>query len=644
MKRIIIGALYVLIGVATFAWLWNPVPDVIAQSNEIVLENSNSGTTAWGLSNPADDSNLQIKGYASATSVNRGETMTFFVTTAPAQAFTIEIYRMGWYGGNGGRLMTQVSDLSGTTQNIPPVDPSTGLLELNWSPNHALTIPNSWVSGAYLAKLINANGYDNYIPFVVRDDNRSADILYQQSVTTYQAYNNFPDNGASGKSLYDYNSFGTNTVGGSTRAVKVSFDRPYDRDGSGDFFKWEHDLIMWMERSGYDVVYSTNVDTHERGANLQNYKAFVSTGHDEYWSREMFGAAETARDQGVHLAFMGANAVYWQIRFENAASGAANRVLVSYKDATIDPEPDQAKKTITFLDAGRPEQVLRGVTYADFNPRDYTDLIIQNSGHWLYNNTGLSDGDQILEIVGYEVDTLDSSLPQPHNTSFDMLTSSPFVAKSGATVIANTVLFRAPSGAWVFSSGTMSWSNALQDYWDVDSRIQQATANLFDKMVKSNAPIVTHPGHQESAEGESISLAINASNPSGGSVMYWADELPSGLNINANTGLISGQIYSGQIDTWESSVTVSNGSELTTVFFTWTVNALNAGACRSGEQEAEIGKIYGNFRIGQDSNASNGKHVQVWPGVGSLSFSPTDRIVYCFTIAAAGTYRLKRWV
>ena len=87
-----------------------------------------------------------------------------------------------------------------------------------------------------------------------------------------------------GKSLYEYNSYGSNTAAGTTRATRVSFDRPYARTGAGLLFAWEIHFIRWLEREGLDVTYSTNVDTHRNGRRLLNHRAFLSVGHDEYWS------------------------------------------------------------------------------------------------------------------------------------------------------------------------------------------------------------------------------------------------------------------------------------------------------------------------------------------------------------------------
>src|SRR6059036_3660279 len=293
-----------------------PEIPALGADNPIVTENQQPGSTGWRLTPPliSDDATGQIKGYASATSVNQNENITLYVTVNPAQTYTIDFYRLGWYAGAGGRLRLHVDSLGGVQQPPCDSDPTTGLIACNWAPTYTLTIPSDWTSGVYAALLTNAQGYQNYVMFVVRHG-RPAPFLYQWSVATDQAYNNYPNDGRTGKSLYPFNSYGAKTVSGDTRAVKVSFDRPFADSGGGNFINWEINLVRWLERSGYDVTYLTDIDTHANGGELQNHKAFLSVGHDEYWSKEMFDAAEAARDVGVNLAFFGGDAVSGQVRF-----------------------------------------------------------------------------------------------------------------------------------------------------------------------------------------------------------------------------------------------------------------------------------------------------------------------------------------
>jgi len=103
--------------------------------------------------------------------------------------------------------------------------------------------------------------------------------------------------------------------------VKVSFDRPYANDGAG-LFLWLAEIndVRWVEKMGYDVSYSTDVDTHINGSHLLSYKGFISPPHDEYWSKPMYDSVIAARNAGVNLAFLGANSIYWQVRFEARAA------------------------------------------------------------------------------------------------------------------------------------------------------------------------------------------------------------------------------------------------------------------------------------------------------------------------------------
>src|SRR6266540_4979515 len=313
----------------------SPVKPAFVVGNPIVTENQQPGTGAWLIgSQQSDDATGQIKGYASATSVYQNQSIAFFITTNPAQTYTIDFYRIGWYGGLGGRLRLHVGPLDGTTQPPCPTDPNTGLIACDWTPSYTLTVPGDWTTGTYVALLTNAQGYQNYVLFVVKDG-RAAPLLYQEAVTTYEAYNDYPNDGVTGKSLYTYNSYGANTVAGETRAVKVSFDRPYADFGSYQFNEME--FIRWVERSGYDVTYSTNVDTHANGAALRTHKAVLSVGHDEYWSKEIRDSLESARDAGVNLAFFAADTGSVQVRFEPSASGKPDRVMICYKSASIDP-------------------------------------------------------------------------------------------------------------------------------------------------------------------------------------------------------------------------------------------------------------------------------------------------------------------
>jgi hypothetical protein len=528
-----------------------PTPAPAADGNPIVVENQQPGTSQWQISRVGSDAVGQIKGYASATSVNKGEDITFYVSVNPAQTYTVDLYRIGWYQGLGGRLMQHIGPLQGVQQASCPTDATTGLIECNWAPSYTLVTQTSWTSGVYLALLTNAQGYQNYIVFVVRDDSRVAALIYQQPVTTYEAYNDYPDDGTTGKSLYEFNSYGAATVAGTTRAVKVSFDRPYADDGTGaagqSFLTWEINFVRWMEKSGYDVTYSTNVDTHANGGRLVNYFGFLSVGHDEYWSKSMYDAVQAARDAGVNVAFFGANAIFWQVRFESSTTGVPNRVLVCYKNASIDPVADPSLVTVNWRDSpqpSRPEQALIGVQFANqLQNNGYVPYVVTNTGNWVYAGTGFRDGDSVPGIVGYEADRSFSNFPQPIAVSgtYSLLSHSPFTAYGTNTSdYANSSVYQALSGAWVFAAGSIAWSWALDTYGGrnlVDTRIQQTTANVLNRFVgaqQSDFTLSASPASQTVKQGGSTTytVAINPSNGFTGQVTLSVTGLPSGASAS----------------------------------------------------------------------------------------------------------------
>lgn len=455
--------------------------------NPAAVENQKPGSASWQLTNPA--ANREIEGYASATSVNRGESISFFVNTSEA-AFDLEIFRMGWYGGAGARAMTAPRSLPGAQQPVPQADPDTGLIECQWAESYTLTVPaepDDWASGVYLVKLTGSDsGKQSYIIFVVRDDERKSDLLFQSSVNTYEAYNDW-----GGQSLYS-----------KPRAFKVSFNRPYTRGhGSGDFLRWEYNMVRFLEREGYDVTYSTDVDTHVQAIDPLSHNGFLIVGHDEYWTWQMRQHVREARNSGVSLGFFGANACFWQNRYEHSpATNAPHRTLVCYKTDAYTKDPDYTTPgrkhltTVTWRNPplNQPEADLVGVMY-DWNlGSPNTDMVIHDASHWVFKGTGLHDGDRLAGLVGYEADRIAKS--SPCNT--ELLAHSPCSGasrsdgepkeKSSLRRAADMTVYTSLHCGVVLATGTMQWNWGLDDFGPdhralANSAVQQATRNILKR-------------------------------------------------------------------------------------------------------------------------------------------------------------------
>eukprot|EP00966_Prymnesium_polylepis_P157074 3629878-Prymnesium_polylepis.1 len=217
--------------------------------SRVAVENEREGApaTEWDI-NGAGDPTLQ--GFATEISVAAGEAVYVKVRT-DALAYRMDVYRMGYYGGNGARLVGTVE------RQAPPERQPECLFEeetllvdcSNWEVSLSWDVPADAVSGIYFGRLVRMDddkdatwrsdnspvladpkfareGWDprrrpeggmhthaygaagrngvaahgrrrnalrepraSHVYFVVRDDSHSSDILLQTKDTTWQAYN-----------------------------------------------------------------------------------------------------------------------------------------------------------------------------------------------------------------------------------------------------------------------------------------------------------------------------------------------------------------------------------------------------------------------------------------------------------------------
>ncbi|MET9593125.1 N,N-dimethylformamidase beta subunit family domain-containing protein [Streptomyces sp. NPDC006516] len=465
-------------------------PPARTGNNPVVRENGAAGSDQWPVGRDGTkgvtDALAQIQGFASTTSVSHGESIDFHISSHTAQMCSIEVYRIGHYGSLGARHLLTSKSVSVTPQAKPDPMPETGLIACDWPVSWSLEIPKTWVSGIFLAVFTSQDGYRSYTPFVVRDIRRSSDILMIVPFTTYQAYNMWPLDGRTGKNLYKGYTADGEMGGNPERAYKVSFDRPYMQSGFPRWFDMDASAARWAESAGYDITYASSIDLHEGRIDPSQYTAIIFSGHDEYWSKEMRDCAEDAVAVGTHLAFLASNNIYFHIRVEAAANGAAGRVVTCYKEAP-DPEPGEAGPTVRWRNLGKKhrkaEQGLMGVQYNGIL-KEPAPLIVRESKHWFWAGTGLRDGDKIPDLIAVEADGFNPSMPSPADSQQTLLSASPYIDSWGrGRTLQNTSLCEDSQGTLVFVAGTFHWPLALNDPKHLSPHVQRATSNLIDRML-----------------------------------------------------------------------------------------------------------------------------------------------------------------
>jgi hypothetical protein len=474
------------------------------QSSLIRQENQREGTSDWLLTNTRIDPTTKyrcpwIEGYCSRTSVRPGDELTIYVSTNPKSEFTLDFYRMGFYGGLGGREMLNMGPFRGRVQADPPVGPKR-LRECRWEPSTTITIPKDWVSGVYLGKLTaSRENLQTYIIFIVRDDRR-ADFIFQCSDTTWQAYNRWPNQ----FSLYDNGK----EVWWCGPDVDISFDRPYGKYcqildaplsiGSGEWFLWEFPLAYWMEAQGYDVTYTSNLDTHSDPHGLRRAQGFLSVGHDEYYSREMYQHLKAAIADGLNVAFLSGNTCCGRIDPRPSSSGVPNRIYgrVDY----FGPRDEGMIRRFPTMGAfpynSEHESLLMGAR----NVPPCTggaDWICVTPEHWLYEGTEMKEGERIPGLIGWEFHGDPAVISGLKIVATGPTQDAPG-RPNGGTYAAT--VYPGPRRNFVLNASTCWWADGLSQppgyvrpsvYTSPlgpDPRVQRMTRNLLERMRKSRPP------------------------------------------------------------------------------------------------------------------------------------------------------------
>lgn len=509
-------------------------------SNPITCENSKTGTPSenWYAPNAYGE----IQGFGTRESVQPGETIEFKVKSPIS--FEVDVFRLGWYNGNGARKMPTSPTTLHPAQTQPNcLTDSTGLVDCgNWSVTASWTVPNDAVSGVYLAVFDQSdNNGAMPFPFVVRDESSHSDIVVQTSDQTWHAYNTY-----GGRNLYD----GTGPAPDG-RAYKVSYNRPLDIGGDNGLYGSEYAMIAWLERNGYDVSYLSGLDVSTRGSLLLNHKLYVSSGHDEYWNQAQWDNVVAAREAGVNLAFFAGNDVFWRTRLEPSIDGAntANRTLVCYKMTKMAlnngiPDPS-GQWTGTWMDpvgagsgGGQPQNQLTGTLFRANGYRNDSLTVSADHGKMrMWRNTSVATlppgGEATFQpgTLGYEWNVDEDNGFRPAgminlSSTTVNITDGTYLLDNGNTygngvATHSMTMYRDPSSnALVFSSGTVQWSWGLHtvhvgNATTEDVRMQQATANLLADLgvqpqtLQSNLVAAT-------ASTDSTGPTITVANPTNG--------------------------------------------------------------------------------------------------------------------------------
>jgi hypothetical protein len=427
MRKSIATALIALAGATLLAAPAKAQSCLDPGSDWVASENAKKGDPAWSKGVPfrlsADFSRRKAidraEGYFNTTSLRCGESAK--LNLVGSEKAKVTIYRMGYYDGDGARRLASLSVRSG------------------WN----FVASGKYLPGQYLFKLQAPNRAATFVPLVVSNPEIASDLTFVSSVITWQTYNQW-----GGSSLYK----GPDGKR-ETRAAEVSFARPYDGDGSGQFRYMEFPVVKAAEKLGLAINYATDFDLDRNPQLSSKTKALVFGGHSEYWTTQMRDAVETAVDRGVNLIVLGGNTAY-------------NR---------IDINGETISGVLPWRKLDRPEITLLGSQYLALG--FHRDMVIETN-LWPFNV--LETGTVITGVVGYEADTPITFNGPPVET----------IARSSILPFEKSVpsmatYYTRTSGAGILNMATNGWVCAMEDRCPWGHRFDKPTQRQI-RMVTEN--------------------------------------------------------------------------------------------------------------------------------------------------------------
>lgn len=396
----------------------------------------------WVIDPSAEATDQQVAAFTGASSVAPGDELDVYISAAGSAE--VSVYRLGPYEGKGAVQVLAPTPVNTALQTAVASDPTTKATSAPWDVSTTLQT-DQWPPGLYFLH-VSSGGVARNVPFVVRDTDLAGKVVFVAGDTTWQAYNSW-----GGKSLYK----GAN--GFADRSYAVSFDRPYSSADWQIWYDFDVSVISALQETSAPIGYTSVTAITADPDSLDGAAGVISNGHDEYWPLPYRDALVQARDAGTNLAFLGANAGYWRVRLEDTATGP-DRLMVGYKSAALDPVSGARDTTARYRDNPQPlpETTVVGQLY-DCYP-SAGDVTITQPDFFLFAGTGVQKGTDIPGLVGNESDRAYATADTPRPIQVPAVSTA---TCKDTTTYSTMVYYTVPSGAGVFSTGTMNWGRAM---------------------------------------------------------------------------------------------------------------------------------------------------------------------------------------
>jgi N,N-dimethylformamidase len=245
-------------------------------------------------------------------------------------------------------------------------------------------------------------------------------------------------------------------------------------------------LLAWLEREGYDYDIYRDAQLANGTLDLSQYKTLLTEMHPEYWYREEY---EIVKDwvfnKGGRFMYLGGNGIDCEVEYTDDSRA---RYLTDQTDTIHDPAVARGEKKALYENRFHKsyESVapLLGVVFTGAGEGTAAPFEVKDASHWIYEGTGLKNGDQfgrnsLHERIpggasGHETDKTTSNTPKAYQTLAVGLNPG---VRSGSEL--GYMEFPGKGGK-VFSTGSITYVSCLL----VDELTSKITKNVLNKFLQ----------------------------------------------------------------------------------------------------------------------------------------------------------------
>ena len=252
------------------------------ESTWLEVENSLPGSSSWGSPKGSEGTKI-FRAMLDSMLFRVGETVSVSVVSSQDLKISGEIYRIGHYGGQGGRKVAQINGLrvSGvvSSEDLTSNEYDDGGRSENWSELFSIEIDESYFPGTYVLKIGN-DEHKTILPFWIHGGGEVLAII----PTVSNRIHSFSSNSLEKRAIFTH---GFERMG--ELDINGNVNHSYMNGRGGSVSKWVFPFCRWAEKNNISISWITDVELEFTPEISESFSKIVLLGDSRFWTKGMHG-------------------------------------------------------------------------------------------------------------------------------------------------------------------------------------------------------------------------------------------------------------------------------------------------------------------------------------------------------------------